>query len=467
MIEDNRSGLPLKAGVYAAVSLAITLILVLSGDGDFSPYFASLLAITAAVVVWRSNRDRPRSGLITLFFSLAAAHAIFGYWAAGKSTLTIWIGSNAQQMFRRSFFVIAATLFVAALTYDVALKFPSRVIHNSCFRLQISEQRLLSFARMSLVLGCLLVAYVGIAVGFMPMLTSNPGAARYLSPDLTTQYEKYQWIVNLALDFLTLSVPLVLFSGWKFQRITDWLLGLAGVFGVLFTLRRANLVSVGLVLLLLVAFTRGRLPRRYLAYAVFLVLGYFASQLIFLNAFDDKADSQDAVTASLSGLPEVRDLGWAMSLVGDKRFYGGTFISLVPLLGRFSELKTQDSLVEVTKRLIGMEGEGITGGLRITFAGEGFLNFGALGSFVIGIIFGWLCSSLLHVSEVLLKKRDLASSYLAAFLFVWLCFWLYLAGTEATGAIRNGSILIFILFYLSRVRKLPELSTLNVCQTAP
>jgi hypothetical protein len=89
--------------------------------------------------------------------------------------------------------------------------------------------------------------------------------------------------------------------------------------------------------------------------------------------------------------------------------------------------------------------------LRITVGGEGFLNFGAVGCLFMGAIFGYLCSRLSHLNEVLMKKRDLASSYLAASLFLWLCFWFYLAGTEATGAVRNGLMLIVVMFYLARV----------------
>lgn len=443
--------LALRASLYATVSVAVTMIVLAFGGNEFSPYLASTAAISAAVLVSRSNRARPQSGLITLFFWLAAAHAICGYWAAGSTTLQIWIGSNAGRMFRLSFLVIAVTLLIAAFTYDVALQFPPVLIRNSCLRLQVSEQRLIRLARLFLFVGCLLMAYVAVGIGFMPLLSSNPGAARYLSPDLTDKYEQYAWLMNLALDFLASSTPLLLFSAVQFRRISDALLGVAGVCGVLFSLRRANLISVVIVLLLVIGFMRERFPRRYLAYLAVLIIGYFGSQLIFLGAVGDAADRQTAISASLSGLPEVRDLGWVMSLLGGRRLEGATFLSFVPLLGRVSDLKTQDSLVEITKRLIGMDAMGVTGGLRITLAGEGFLNFGALGCLIVGMVFGGLCSFLYHVKHALLKRRDLACCYLAASLFVWLCFWLYLAGTEATGVIRNGLFLSLAMFHLSRL----------------
>ena len=141
-----------------------------------------------------------------------------------------------------------------------------------------------------------------------------------------------------------------------------------------------------------------------------------------------------------------------MSLVGDKRLYGATFVSLVPLLGRVSDVKSEYGLVETTTQLIGLEGMAMTGGLRLTVGGEGFLNFGALGCLIMGVIFGGLCGFLSHLNAVLLKKRDFASSFLAASLFLWICFWIYLAGTEATGAVRNGLLILAAMFFVARVR---------------
>jgi NhaP-type Na+/H+ or K+/H+ antiporter len=69
-----------------------------------------------------------------------------------------------------------------------------------------------------------------------------------------------------------------------------------------------------------------------------------------------------------------------------------------------------------------------------------------------GTIFGALCGFLSHLNTVLLQKRDLASSYLAASLFLWICFWFYLAGTEATGAVRNGLTVLVVMFFVARVR---------------
>jgi hypothetical protein len=127
-----------------------------------------------------------------------------------------------------------------------------------------------------------------------------------------------------------------------------------------------------------------------------------------------------------------------------------------------SDAKTEYGLVETTTRVIGLEGMAMTGGLRLTVGGEGFLNFGALGCLIMGAVFGVLCSCLSHLNDVLLKKRDLASSYLGASLFLWLCFWFYLAGTEATGAVRNGLMFTVAMFYFARRRVPRQLASVDL-----
>ncbi len=443
----------LRASVYVVFSLVVLLVFVFLGETEFSVYFAASIAITSALIVERSNRDRPQSKLITIFFWLAAGHAIYGYWAAGNSTDAIWMVSSAELMFRRSLLVIAATLLVAAFTYDVALRSPALWAERFGRYVRVSEERLILAARGLALLGILCVLYVIVTAGFMPMLAADPGRARYISDDLGPAYLRYAWVLSKGLDLLACSVPLVLFSGLIYRRKVDLLIGVLGILGILVTLQRAHLISVFVVLMLTISFVKGKVPRKYVGYLMILVAAYYGSELVFLNAIGESSGGGATKIALLSALPEVRDLGWTMSLVGDERFYGLTFVEPMILgSGIATDFRTHYALGNITARLIGLQ-RSETGGLRITVAGEGYLNFGALGCLVIGVVFGLLCTSLSRVSGVLLKNRDLASSYLVAVLFVWLCFWLYLAGTEATGVVKNGLTFVFALFLLARVRR--------------
>lgn len=443
----------LKACVYAATAFGALFVFALTdGTTSLSVVVGVCLAIGAALVVQRANRARPHAKMVTLFFWLAAGHALCGYWGAGHSTEVIWIGSNAEQMFRRSFFVIAATLAVASFAYDVASHFPSKRAQRIGAGLQVSEQLLTKVARVFLVLGLALVTYVFVGAGFMPILASDPGAARHLSEDLVPGYSQYEFALYKGLDLLACAAPLVLFSGLIRKRKLDWILGIMGVLAVFITLRRGHLVSLCFVSLLTIAFVKEKLPRRYFAYMAFLGITYVLSQLFLIRSDVAGANQPTSVSVSLSALPEVRDLGWVMSLAGDKRLYGATFIQpLIPVPSFANEFKKQHSLSATTTSLIGSSEQEMAG-LRITVAGEGFLNFGIWGCLIVGAVFGALSAWISQLSDVLQEKRDLASSYLSASLLIWFCFWLYLGGTSNAGTIKYGFLIAIVMFYLARVR---------------
>ncbi len=439
----------LKTSAYAAFSLVIVLAFVFAGGTEFSLWVAVCAVVVSALVVQRSDRGRSAPRLITFFFLLAAGHAVFGYWAAGNSTDVIWIGSNAEQMFRRALFVIAATLLVASFAYDVAPRFPSAWAQRFGQRVRVSEERLILAARGFALLGFLCVLYLVVTVGFMPLLAANPGTGRYIFTELGQEYHLYDWVRIRGLELLAFSLPLVLFSGVIYRRKLDLLIGALGVLGILVTLHRGTLISAFVVLMLTISFVKGKFPRKYFGYLAILVAAYYGSQLVYLNALGDSSDSGVARTAVLSGLPEVRDLGWVMSVAGEKRFYGVTFfVPMIPGPGIATDFKQQYHLGYLTARLADTQE-----GLRITLPGEGYLNFGALGFLVVGVVFGILCASLSDLSGTLLKNRDLPSSYLIAVVFVWLCFWFYLGGTANAVTNLYEVMFIFAMFFLARNRR--------------
>lgn len=445
------SEVSLRVSAYSVLGFGTVLFYVFFNGTGISAAIAAILAVVAALLVQRSNRGRPTAKLMTIFFWLAAVHAIYGYWASANSTDAISIGSNAERMFQRSFYVIAATLVIASFSYDAFLQVPPNWAGTLRAHMQISERRLIRTARGFALLGMLCVLYVMVGAGFMPILASDPGKARYISDALGKGFQQYDWVLARGLELLTMSSPLVLCAALIHRKKWDWLIGILGVVGVLLTLKRAYLISIFVVFLLTISFVRRKFPRKHLVFLFLLGAAYFGSQLVFLNGLGD--DSGATETIVLSALPEVRDLGWTMSLAGQERFYGATF--LVPMImgpGIASDFKTHYGLGYVTIRLAGYQGDA-TGGLRITFAGEGYLNFGIAGCLLVGSAFGILCAWWSHLSRLLLTNRTLASSYLNAALFGWLCFWLYLGGTANAEPIRNGFIGVIVMYVFSRSRE--------------
>ena len=233
----------LKASVYAVLSLMLVLAFVFAGGTEFSLWLAVCAAVVSVLVVQRSDRGRSARRLVTFFFWLAAGHAVFGYWAAGNSTDVIWIASNSEQMFRRALFVIAATLLVAAFTYDVTPRFPSAWAQRFGRQVRVSEEKLIRAARGLVMLGALCIAYLVVAVGFMPFLAANPSTERYILANLGPAYSGYDWLRLRGLELLGCSLPLVLFSGVNYRRKLDLLIGVLGILAILVTLQRGTLID--------------------------------------------------------------------------------------------------------------------------------------------------------------------------------------------------------------------------------
>lgn len=439
----------LKASIYATVGTAVLLCFVLTGRNEFLFWLGLAVTIASAFVVHYSSRTKFGYKLIGFFFWAAIAHAIFGYWAAENSLDAIWIGSNADQMFRTSLFVIGGTLLIAAFTYDVFPSFSFARFGLAAQRLELSEASLMIAARAFSVVGVLLIVYLAVTVGFMPILAPDPGQARYIFTELGSAYQRYDWIRLRALELLTCSLPLVLYAGFVSRKKFDVLIGILGVAAVLTTLQRGALISIFVVFILTIGAVQGRIPRKYFACLVLLGIGYFTSQVIYLNATGQAFDSTGAKTAVLSALPEVRDFGWVVSVAGDERFHGLTFVPpLMPIPGFATEFKQKYGLGFLTIRLMGLQE-----GLRITLPGEGYLNFGPLGVLIVGVLFGGMCALLSDFSNILLKEQCIACGYLVSMLFVWLCFLIYLGGTANAITVEYELIDILAMFIIAWPRR--------------
>ena len=162
---------------------------------------------------------------------------------------------------------------------------------------------------------------------------------------------------------------------------------------MLLPLRRANFATIAISVVIMYFIRAGGLQKRYLAAVLLLAVSYGASQLYFFNLFGWDMDASGSIAAISTALPEVRDLGWAMSL-SDEPWYGTTFFQLLPIPSFMSGFSKQYSIREVTTRMIKMDDERAIGGLRLTLAGESYLNFGYCGVVVLNMLFGLICAAL-------------------------------------------------------------------------
>ena len=111
----------------------------------------------------------------------------------------------------------------------------------------------------------------------------------------------------------------------------------------------------------------------------------------------------------------------------------------------------------LTTRMIGYDWDEM-GGLRITLAGEGYLNFGMVGAMALGALWGWGMRKISGVVDAAGESRSVVDCYFAALLVSWMAFWIHLGGSQASGVVRSSVVLLAVMLYSCRRRSPRESS---------
>lgn len=407
-----------------------------------------VVALTASWLRWGT----PYS-LVSLFFVIASFHALFGYFTAQPSSDTIWIESFFDRAYEEAFLVVAIGLFFSALGFAWTVAKSGGGWEGRWASLVVNERRLLIASRLGVLLGSTIMFYIALQLDYAPILASAPGVARYVTASLTDDFRQYEWFLNRAMDLLTYCLPLLLLPRVRGRLRVDSLLAIVGCLALLVPLRRANVLSL-VFMVFLCGFLRDRKKAlRYLAILPLFALVYFASQIAFLDVLGLDWDQRVAISIVGSALPEVRDLGWMTSLLDGQRFYGATLIQPFVMLPSFlSDYSQNYSLRAISTKLIGLDAEGQTGGLRVTLAGEGFLNFGYIGTMGVMLVLGAFTGFLDRALRSVQRSVSVTGAYLGSLGMVWLCFWLYLAGTQAAATIKIGLVVVALMMWFGQLR---------------
>jgi hypothetical protein len=253
-----------------------------------------------------------------------------------------------------------------------------------------------------------------------------------------------EWLINRAMDVLTITVPLLFVFGRK-----EKLYSFSGLFALLITLKRAPLFTVEAVSLLTHVIRSGKI-RPFLVVATLGVIVYASSQLLFLGLLNRDVEPSDAYAAMASGFPEVRDFGLILGLNEGRLHWGSTLVQpFLPIPSFVSPWVQNHSLRRVTTNLIGLDPEE-TGGLRITLAGEGYLNFGICGAIIVSGLWGWAMRKVSNSIAAARRSQDGAAAFVVALILCWLAFWIYLAGSSSSGFLKSGLVITLMLFLLCR-----------------
>ena len=261
-----------------------------------------------------------------------------------------------------------------------------------------------------------------------------------------------EWLIHRSADVLMITVPLLfLFKG------TAKLFSLVGLLGLAITFTRAPILAVILVVVLAHVIRTGKLWKLLLTVGAVLAL-YAASQLFYSGLLRGEIPLDNAYLSMTSGLPEVRDLGWILWLNGQDWRWGTTLIQpLLPIPSFMSPWIQEHGLRGLTTRMIGHDWDEM-GGLRITLAGEGYLNFGMVGAMALGALWGWGMRKISGVVAAAGESRSVVDCYFAALLVSWMAFWIHLGGSQASGVVRSSVVLLAIMLY-SCLRRSPRESS--------
>ena len=398
--------------------------------------------------------------LCVLFFALAVMHILFGFLVADLTIDHTSILSNGEVFFSRSMLINSVGLFAGAIGYCCILGLRSSELIPG-IPVLVDKRIAGRLFRLLLILGSAGIFFAYWKLGFFDYI-SEPAKwpfMRYITSDIFGGTAADEWIVNRAMDLISVSLPFILFCSVKRRSVSGILLSILGYLALLLPLRRANLLAVTLTFLILLAIERQdvyRVTRKVLAYAAIL---YLISQCIFLfGIFESDASPKQVLTVASTALPEVRDLGWTISLLDGESLNGVTFAqALIPLPSISSDWSSSHSLRTISTKLIGMDETGQTGGLRLTIFGEGYINFGYFGAigagFLWGLAVGW-CEKLLQATG---RHRTDFANYAAVMCFVWICFLVYLGGTQAAATVKVGGLLVLGVAWASKYRpKVPQ-----------
>jgi hypothetical protein len=319
-----------------------------------------------------------------------------------------------------------------------------------CSHWETDEERFFKIGKAALIFGVLLMMATFYELGYLPILSDAPGAARYVRviAGTSTRALADEWLVNRALDLLTCAIPIVFLAAIRKRRIQELGWVILGLATILLPARRANVLSV-MLLVIMIRLLLGAKVLRYVPFVILALALLFASQQLFVNSHG--LLSTNEVIGSV--LPELRDFAWTMSLMGNRSLDGMTFLQAVlPIPSFLSDYYQRYSLREITNTLTGLKEGERSGGLRITLAGESYLNFGYFGPVLAGFLFGVLCAYLDVALRIFRARRSLSGLYLVSMCVVWSCFWLYLAGTQASATIRIGLIVVVFVLYFAKTK---------------
>jgi hypothetical protein len=414
-------------------------ILLDNASAVFIAGAAGLLLLLCAVLCETRRREGRWFTPVSLFFVFITIHAIGGYELAFVSASQIGrSGAGMEFYFVKAYAIICLGAYGIFLGYllcpaGVGMSAAAFLVRVSS---RVSESEMADRARFFITISIVLTAAGMAQYGSIPLFQNL--AHRYTD----TFNPAYGWVaftVNRGRDLVQLPTALMIIMLLR-RRQSSWnvICVLVALIACVLTVTRTPIIDI-LLIVIVASSLRGR-ASMFLFGGALVLVGYLCTQLLFVK---DEVDSADRVLQIAGGaLPELRDLGHVLTNPPDL-LWGLTFlVGSLPVPGFFSEFTSAYLIRTVTLNAVGIPLTAAHGGLRITYSGELYINFGIvgviLGSLLLGVFAGWfgrLCSAARMISDVRLD-------FLMASLWMMFSFQLYLSGSGVAGMLK---VMLFVL----------------------
>jgi hypothetical protein len=412
------------------------------------------LALVAALAA-----SKRRTGLlftpVTCFLIFAFVHVLFGrYEAASLTDKYDFVGPATLEPFiDKSFLIISTGLTCCLLGYVL---FPCassgrlasalvRMSSERAFNQICARSRIVVFVAIPLIV-------IGLQyLGGIPLFSDNPRHDRYLM-NFTEEHRLDNFLVNRGRETIVFPIAALALS-WYFskRRIADAFLAVLAAAGTLLTATRAPLL-IGASVVMVVLVWKGRLKTVFITLAAVLA-GLIVSEIALGTDSNRGASGWTTIERLGADVAEVRDLGWTL-VKQDGNYWGLTFVAgLLPIPAFTSDFTQTYHLRSVTLNAIGIPLSAAHGGLRITYSGEWYLNFGWAGVVIGGLLYGWMCS---RFSALFHRLRAAPAGYPVG-AYVLSCAWvaasfvIYMSSSGAGGTLKTyAGVLLFLTFRLQK-----------------
>ena len=426
------------------------------------------LALIGALAV-----SKRRTGLlltpVTFFFIFGFAHALFARYAASLiADKYNFVGPATLEPFlNQSFLIISVGLTCCLLGYVLFPCATAGRIGTLLARVSSPEafDQVCARSRMLIILAIPLIVIGLQGLGGIPLLSDNLRHDRYLL-NFTPEHRLDTFLVNRGREGIVFPAA-ALALGWYFRkrRIPDAAFAVLAAASCFLTATRSP-VLFGLLVATTVLVWKGRFKTVLLTVAV--VLAGLVISEIALGTDSSIGDREwTAVERFGADVAEVRDLAWTL-VKHDGNYWGLTFLAgFLPVPAFASDFTQTYHLRTVTLNAIGFPLDAAHGGLRITWSGEWFLNFGWPGVVIGGFLYGWMCSRFSKLFDYLrrMPEKYPVGAFMLACAWVSSSFMIYICGSGAGGTLKTYAGVLAVLLF--RLKKLPIRGTSRNILIAP